>query len=1576
MGIACVFEVFLFVGVVFPYGSWCLPTTTTVNCAGGSNFQLGEIDEDYEGEVEILQGIPPGENLVLEAYLFPTGVTFLQLDYTVGNPTAVVRTKRPLDADALEGGGLLTYAVKCRLGMKNTRELNVRDKNDNPPVFQQTQYTDTVSETLGVDSPVLTVKAVDADVTDANNRLTYSIQAPVPSVFEMRADGLILLMERLNYNTGNHYTFTVEARDPHGLSDTATVTVDVTDFDNLNPYFDHTLYEATIAENQGGPLPSVQPATIKAQDGDTGINMTIAYSITAVAPSKYQANFAMDAVTGIISVTTPLDREEVSSINVQIKAAQQDDSFKTANALVVVNIEDVNDNAPQFDKADYSVAILENYPSDSFVLQAKVTDKDLGGFVGTIRLIPDSVPFAVSQDGIITVNTSADLDRETSTSIQFQVEAREDAPPNTVVTANVQINLLDVNDNSPQFGDAKYEGKVFANQTAGMLVVKVEASDPDEGANGLVTYSIAGGNQDGYFAIGEDTGEITLVKIIPLEENKVLQFSLYVTAKDGGDISRASSVVVDILAHENGLKFLQKTYHASVEEEMDGIVEVVKVRFHSNGPVPQVVTEGDKFSIDANGVLSTKVKLDYETKANYSVRLSLSDGTEHDEAVVEVEVQDVNDNSPVFATSSITMNVNEDIEVGENITTVTASDADAGYNGEVRYILQGNAGRFSVNGESGVISLAEPLDREQQDEFHIEVVAMDQGRPSRSATATVVIQVLDVNDNEPVFSQTQYYLTASELDEPGTLLATLIATDKDVGTNAEFTYRIAKVEPSLESTPFTLDPVTGALTLARRLDYGDGTRYTLAVEAVDKGTPTMTGNATVTVQVEDVNNNPPEFSRERYDVAVPENLAGGAVLVSLEVTDKDKGGFSNGYFVMTSDTFSINKMGAISLNSDATLDREKQDSYVLQVTAVDQPVDGLNATAQVNITVTDINDNNPEFLPLPSPISVAEGKYTDVALGVVCQIQAEDRDAGENGRVNISTSSYTDTFTFTEDGTLVARAELDRETKDSYDLVIIATDNGKPQRQTVTNIRVSVTDVNDNAPVFSMDTYSKNILSTDSKEGDLVLTVTATDKDAGNNSVITYSFASGASEYLSLNSETGDITLTSDLSNVTKDTLLNLTAKAEDHGTTPLSSTATVLIYIRTVSLEEGLTFASPTYNFSVAENKPKDSEVGTVMASSGSSLIDVSYNLKTHTDLFSVNTAGSVRTLVELDKEEKEFYVISVEATDTRVPPSTALAVVTVQVEDVNEVPVFDSDPYTAEIFSIAPFKDSVVKVKATDPDVGETLKYSLVEPSSMFAVEPSSGQVYVVSVAGESGKVSLQVKVEDQHGLYDTTSVEVTVKESREDNVVVISLNQPINIVEEKTSELEKSLERVLDWTVKVISIANSNGEATDRRALSSWTYVSFVAMDASGTVMSAKEVQNKLKDEEEKVQAELETVFGTGLEHQVEKGPGGNGSDSMVVILTLGILFGLTIVALVVVVTVSVIKFKKIKKDMGDSEKESFHIERISQSSSISDENEPAEKSEGKRTPQSVVHKASQDSKDHGRKEEEEKGDQSAF
>ncbi|KAM7419871.1 hypothetical protein PAMA_016804 [Pampus argenteus] len=1464
------------------------------------------------GDVEVVNGIAAGSRVKLVPHIFPNHLQFLELSFTVGDTSATVRTKKPLDADVLAD-------------YNNTRTLKINDLNDNGPIFKQKVYNTNVSEMISVNSEVIQVTAEDGDSTPPNNRLTYSM-APASDDFIVTNTGALVLKRPLNYNLVQKYSFTVKAQDDGGLFDTADVHINVEDFDNLNPYFSHNLYQAFIPENQ--------PEAIKAQDGDTGINAFLTYSINAVFPDKYQRNFNIDSSSGVLSVVTAVDREEMNSsmISVSIKAAQTNDTLKMADAVVSVTVEDVNDNVPEFDQSEYSVNLLENSPVDTVVFKAIVTDLDQGGFVGTLQILPESAPFSIDSDGTVRVKNTTDLDRETTESITFQIKARETNPPNTEVASRVSVTLLDENDNSPVFNSSTYEGKVFANQTVGMFLVQVKAEDPDDGVNGKIKYSINFGNNDGYFSIDENTGVISLEKTIPLVENGIQEFPLYITATDGGAVPRSSSTQVNIRAPgDSKPQFLQNVFHGTVAEEQDPEVTILRVDFFkiaADIPVNlRVVTEADKFAISQTGEFTTKLKLDYDdAPQNYSVEISISDGINSDTAVVEVQVTDVNDNSPVFAPGPITASVPEDADIGSNVTVVPATDKDSSFNKEIRYSLRGGEGKFSIDPVSGMVSVAGSLDRESTAEYNLKVVAEDQGRPARSSTANLLLQVSDINDNVPEFSEAEYEVEVLETESAGSSLLRLSAVDPDEDVNGRITYSIFQQSPSEDLPVFELDSSDGTLRLAQPLDYSEVKVYSLMVQASDGGTPPLVGNVSVVVKVKDVNNNPPEFSKESYDIAVSENLAGGSSILTLEITDRDEGGFSSGYFLFTSDTFDINKQGVVSLRKNATLDRETKDSYTLQVVAVDQVTDGLRATAQLNITVLDFNDNVPQFPDIPDPLHIPEGDYSEETPGEVFTIRPTDADLGPNGEVSLSLASHHPLFRFREDGTLLAVGALDRESRETYDLVIKASDKGSPQRENITVVRVNVTDINDNTPEFRSSSYDSSILLKDAEEGKLLLTLAATDRDAGNNALITYSFVAGSSPYLALNGETGAVTLTSDLADVIEDTTVVLTAMAKDHGRPPLNSTARVVVNLRIVNMAEGVAFQSPSYNFSLSENRPAGVEVGRVWASAGSILYNVTYTVKTHTDLFSINANGAILTKTEMDKEQQEWYFLDVEAVDTRIPPTSATAVVRVQVEDVNEAPQFTSEVYKASVFSIAPYKTPVIHVNASDPDAGEErqLVYSLSAASPYFDVEASSGLVFVVSVEGlEEETVGLEVKVTDPRGLDATAKVEVEVQGgASSSDVVVISINQPANVVEKKVPELEKSLGEVLGWTVTIIDVLSANGGATESRRLRGAvkTLVSFIAVD-DGEAVSYEEVTEKLQSESAAVTAELNQVFGGGFHFDVQERPQSPDSNQAAVI-ALGVLLGLSIVGLTVTVTL-IIRFRM--KDADVSDKESFDVGR---------------------------------------------------
>lgn len=331
--------------------------STEVSCVSGSNIILGRIDEGYEGDIETITNISPDVRLVLEPHLGTVVMKYVELVYSDGDSTATVRTIKPLDAEEIKmSADALYYSVTCSRGPKNIRTLYVLDVNDNAPIFQSKSYSATVSEAMAVGSDVFSVTAIDKDATTENKRITYSILPPVPDEFEAIYDRNacnIRLTKPLNYNNVQLYTFVVEAKDIGGLRDTTIVTITVEDFDNLNPYFDHCLYKASIEENQVGHFSAITPEAIKAEDGDKGINEPVVYNITTVIPNKYQNNFEIDGNSGVISVTTALDREETEEIALLIQAAQQDDASKIADAVVLVTIVDVNDNPPKFEHSSH-----------------------------------------------------------------------------------------------------------------------------------------------------------------------------------------------------------------------------------------------------------------------------------------------------------------------------------------------------------------------------------------------------------------------------------------------------------------------------------------------------------------------------------------------------------------------------------------------------------------------------------------------------------------------------------------------------------------------------------------------------------------------------------------------------------------------------------------------------------------------------------------------------------------------------------------------------------------------------------------------------------------------------------------------------------------------------------------------------------------------------------------------------------------------------------------------------------------------------------------------------------------------
>lgn len=376
-----------------------------------------------------------------------------------------------------------------------------------------------------------------------------------------------------------------------------------------------------------------------------------------------------------------------------------------------------------------------------------------------------------------------------------------------------------------------------------------------------------------------------------------------------------------------------------------------------------------------------------------------------------------------------------------------ATDPDLGDNRLVRYSFAeegGGGGAFELAGDSGIVTLRAPLDRETQAEHRLLLVARDAGRPARSATATVRLSVADVNDNPPEFEFREYRAAVPELAAPGSAVLRVAATSRDSGVNAEVHYALVGGD---DRADFALDRDTGELTVARALDYERRRGYLLTVQAVDGGAPPLSDLATLNVSVVDGNDNAPAFAQASYGARVREDAPPGTRVVQVIADDADDGangrvayslarGDPAGRFAVDADT------GYISVS--APLDREATPAYVLEVRARDRGVPSLETTALVNVEVVDANDNPPLFARTNYSAVVRE----DRPLGhAILEFEVEDADAPPNGApftFDFQSGNEMGAFRLEQDGTLRSATRFNHRIRDRYALQVRVFDNGTP----------------------------------------------------------------------------------------------------------------------------------------------------------------------------------------------------------------------------------------------------------------------------------------------------------------------------------------------------------------------------------------------------------------------------------------------------------------------------------------------------------------------------------------------------
>ncbi|XP_066575944.1 protocadherin Fat 4 [Amia ocellicauda] len=1260
-------------------------------------------------------------------------------------------------------------------------QIYIRDINDNPPKFTKDIYQASISELAQNMTQLLRVSASDVD-ENTNGLLHYHIkEGNEEKQFTIESStGQVTLVGKLDYEATASYSLKILAVDSGSvpLSSSCMLSINVLDENDNFPSFPKSALTVDVLENMRiGEL----VASVTATDSDSGDNAEIMYSITA---TNNHGTFSISPNTGSIFLVKKLDFETQSFYKLNITAKDKGRPPRSSSMPVIIHVRDFNDNPPSFTPGDIFKSISENLPMASSVMTvtAHDTDADINGQLeySIIQQTPRGNHFTI--DAVTgTIYTHKEIDREFSNLFELTVKAIDQAVPvefRRFALKNVTIWVTDQNDNVPTFIS---QNALVAESTIviGSILTTVVAFDPDEGANGEVEYELVKGDSN-TFIMDRYSGDIRVAS--PLVPSKLV-YSLTVAASDHGTERKAARTELTIILQgSDGPVFSQPKYITILKEGQPPGTDVIsldassprgsetKVEFYivsvhcAGKPVGRLFTIGRH-----TGVIQTAAELDREQGSDlylvdvYAIETDAS-LPRTQRAEVEITLQDVNDNPPVFPTDMLDLTIEENIGDGFKIMQLTATDADEGPNALVTYtIISGADDSFRIDPESGDLIATKRLDREHRSKYSL-LVRADDGK--QSSDMRVNITVSDVNDHTPKFSRNVYSFDIPEDTTPGSIVAAILASDADSGLNGEITYSL---DDDDEDAAFLLNPVTGVFNVTRPLDFESQQYYILTVRAEDGGG--QFSSVRVYFNILDVNDNSPVFNTTSYSTSVMENLPSGSSIITVKASDADDGPNAQmAYSIASGDPlaqFDIDSMGVVKTKQP--LDRETQSFYNLMVRVHDlavPPMPRFTSTAQVSIILLDVNDCPPSFTSQKMTY-IQENTPVDT---VVFTAQASDSDSGPNSYVEYSLlSSLGNKFSIgTIDGKVRLTGELDREELSNYTLTIVATDKGEPPLSSSMDVSVIVLDVNDNTPSFSQNIYDMEIEENTLTGTDLVQ-VFASDADEGTNGQIRFSLIGGnANSDFRIDSVTGMISVARQLDREVRSSY-SLVVQAADRGSSPRTDRATVNIVLLDVNDCTPVFELSP-YTANVQENlKSLPQDVLQVIARDD----DQGPNNKlTYTLIggnedgaFSLSASGHLSLMKSLDREAKEKYTLIITAADSGSPALTGTGIVTIQVDDINDnIPVFASLAFHTTVPEDAPTGTDVLLVNSSDADAGmnAVVSYSLTGGNGQFSINPATGQIITSTLLDREIKSNYQLVVvasDGGHPLAMSSSATVSV-------------------------------------------------------------------------------------------------------------------------------------------------------------------------------------------------------------------------
>ncbi|XP_018397607.1 PREDICTED: neural-cadherin-like [Cyphomyrmex costatus] len=1097
-----------------------------------------------------------------------------------------VVTAKPLDREIR---GVYTVVIHASDGnfistSKISGIVHVLDQNDNSPIFERELYIFEIRPTnldiLRKDniaqpgwkrfSTVGKVTAKDAD----GDKVAYKLVTPSSLLIVVPQTGELLLTgePEVNPEQDSECELIVEAHDLHTPSRStekpAKVIVRFLTSEPDDPPEVHRIEKRRVTR-------AVRPTKkVDFTEADGNIEGKIAFYLEKENEKEtYKIRDENKWVTvganGSVMVKQKWDYEELGpekTIDFWVTITNTGTGFQyTDNQRVIINMKDVNDEPPYFINRPLPMqtVVQLNAPPNThvFTLQARDPDTDHNIHYFIVRDRTGGRFEVDERSGVVRTRGTDlfQLDMEYVLYVKAEDQNGRIDERRFQSTPEERLSIVG-GKRAPQFYMTAYEAEIPENQKKDSDIISVKAKSF---ADREIRYTLKAQGQGaaGTFNIGPTSGIVKLAKELDFEDLRQPHiYSLIVTAtEDSGGFSTSVELTIRVSdVNDNAPKFELPDYQAhNVDEDIPLGTNILKVKATdadsgANAEIEYLVSD-DHFSVDSNGIIVNNKQLDADNNnAYYEFIVTAKDKGEPSKtgtATVRIYTKNKNDEEPKFSQQVYTPNVDENAGPNTLVTTVVASDKD-GDNVRFRFV-GGNttSGQFVIEEITGVIRLHGKEISLDRDKYELNVTALDDGaccpngdKTIHTSTAVVVVFITDVNDNKPVFKDCGMYYPKVEEGAPnGSTVIKVQATDEDKGVNGQVKYSIVQ-QPNQKGTKFTVDEETGQVLTNKVFDRegDDGKFVSVTVKATDQGEPSLEGVCSFTVEITDVNDNPPLFDRQRYVENVKQDASIGTNILRVSASDEDAD--NNGAIVYSLSSpnneqnleyFEIQpESGWIVLKKP--LDRE---TYKLEAMAKDRGYPPLSRTVEVQIDVVDRANNPPVWDHVVyGPIYIKENMAVGAKVVSIKASSGIDNNPTVFYHLMPGSTAQTNKFhTFylqqrgeqsTTWADIKVNHPLDYESIKEYNLTIRVENNGAQQLASEATVYIMLEDVNDEIPLFT-EREQETVLEGE-PVGSKVTQVNAIDKDGTfpNNQVTYYVVNSERNEgkdYFEINRETGEI---------------------------------------------------------------------------------------------------------------------------------------------------------------------------------------------------------------------------------------------------------------------------------------------------------------------------------------------------------------------------------------------------------------------------------------------------------------------